>query len=83
MGPEKDGRNLNAKNNSRNEQDENQLNNDYPDLNVHDMNASDLLYQIIQTVQKLLNMTKIRNKISFNGVLGAFSMEFLGMHFVF
>ena len=29
-------RNLYAKNNSRNEQDENQLNNDYPDLNVHD-----------------------------------------------
>ena len=29
-------RNLNAKNNFRNEQDENQLNNDYPDLNVHD-----------------------------------------------
>ena len=29
-------RNLNAKNNLRNEQDENQLNNDYPDLNVHD-----------------------------------------------
>ena len=30
-------RNLNAKNNLRNEQDENQLNNDYPDLNVHDI----------------------------------------------
>ena len=29
-------RNLNAKNSLRNEQDENQLNNDYPDLNVHD-----------------------------------------------
>ena len=29
-------RNLNAKNDLRNEQDENQLNNDYPDLNVHD-----------------------------------------------
>ena len=29
-------RNLNAKNNLRNEQDENQINNDYPDLNVHD-----------------------------------------------
>ena len=29
-------RNLNAKNNLRNEQDENELNNDYPDLNVHD-----------------------------------------------
>ena len=29
-------RNLNAKNNLRNEQDENQLNNDYPELNVHD-----------------------------------------------
>ena len=29
-------RNLSAKNNLRNEQDENQLNNDYPDLNVHD-----------------------------------------------
>ena len=29
-------RNLNAKNNLRNEQDENQLNNDFPDLNVHD-----------------------------------------------
>ena len=29
-------RNLNAKNNLRNEQDENQLNNEYPDLNVHD-----------------------------------------------
>ena len=28
--------NLNTKNNLRNEQDENQLNNDYPDLNVHD-----------------------------------------------
>ena len=32
-------RNLNAKNNLRNEQDENQLNNDYPDLNVHDSEA--------------------------------------------
>ena len=31
-------RNLNAKNNLRNEQDENQLDNDYPDLNVHDSN---------------------------------------------
>ena len=30
-------RNLNAKNSLRNEQDENQLNNDYPDLNVHDI----------------------------------------------
>ena len=29
-------RNLNAKNNLRNEQDENQLDNDYPDLNVYD-----------------------------------------------
>ena len=29
-------RNLNAKNNLRNEQDENQSNNDYPELNVHD-----------------------------------------------
>ena len=29
-------RNLNAKNILRNEQDENQLNNDFPDLNVHD-----------------------------------------------
>ena len=34
-------RNLNAKNNLRNEQDENQLNNDYPDLNVHDMVTGD------------------------------------------
>ena len=30
-------RNLNAKSNLRNEQHENQLNDDYPDLNVHDM----------------------------------------------
>ena len=29
-------RSLNAKNNLRNEQEENQLNNEYPDLNVHD-----------------------------------------------
>ena len=29
-------RNLNSKSSLRNEQDENQLNNDYPDLNVHD-----------------------------------------------
>ena len=29
-------RNLNAKNNLRNEQDDNQLNSEYPDLNVHD-----------------------------------------------
>ena len=29
-------RNLNVKNSLRNEQDENQLNNDYPELNVHD-----------------------------------------------
>ena len=29
-------RNLNAKNNLRNEQDENQLNNDFPELNAHD-----------------------------------------------
>ena len=34
-------RNLNAKNNLRNEQDENQSNNDYPDLNVHDMVTGD------------------------------------------
>ena len=34
-------RNLNAKSNLRNEQDENQLNNDYPDLNVHDMVTGD------------------------------------------
>ena len=34
-------RNLNAKNNSRNEQVENQLNNDYPDLNFHDMVTGD------------------------------------------
>ena len=32
-------RNLNAKNNLRNEQEENQLNNDYPDLNVRDRNG--------------------------------------------
>ena len=30
-------RSLNAKNNLRNEQEENQLNNDFPDLNVHDI----------------------------------------------
>ena len=29
-------RNLNAKSNLRNEQDDNQLNNDFPELNVHD-----------------------------------------------
>ena len=34
-------RDLNAKNNLRNEQDENQLNNDYPVLNVHDMVTGD------------------------------------------
>ena len=34
-------RNLNAKNSLRNEQDENQLNNNYPDLNVHDMVTGD------------------------------------------
>ena len=34
-------RNLNAKNSWRNEQDENQLNNDYPDLNVHDSEFHD------------------------------------------
>ena len=34
-------RNLNAKNNLRNEQDENQLNNDFPDLNVHDKVTGD------------------------------------------
>ena len=34
-------RNLNVKNSLRNEQDENQLNNDYPDLNVHDMVTGD------------------------------------------
>ena len=34
-------RNLNAKNSLGNEQDENQLNNDYPDLNVHDMVTGD------------------------------------------
>ena len=34
-------RNLNAKSSLRNEQDENQLNNDYPDLNVHDMVTGD------------------------------------------
>ena len=34
-------RNLNAKSSSRNEQYENQLNDDYPDLNVHDMVTGD------------------------------------------
>ena len=34
-------RNLNAKNSLRNEHDENQLNNDYPDLNDHDMVTGD------------------------------------------
>ena len=34
-------RNLNAKNNLRNEQDENQLNNDFPDLNDHDIVTGD------------------------------------------
>ena len=34
-------RNLNANNNLRNEQDENQFNNDYPDLNVHGMVTGD------------------------------------------
>ena len=34
-------RSLNAKNNLRNEQEENQLNNDFPDLNVHDMVTGD------------------------------------------
>ena len=34
-------RNSNAKNNLRNEQDENQLNNDFPELNVHDMVTGD------------------------------------------
>ena len=34
-------RNLNAKNNLRNERNENQLNNDFPDLNVHDMVTGD------------------------------------------
>ena len=34
-------RKLNAKNNLRDEQDENQLNNDFPDLNVHDMVTGD------------------------------------------
>ena len=34
-------RNLSAKNNLRNEQDENQLNNGYPDPNVHDMVTGD------------------------------------------
>ena len=34
-------RNLNAKNNLRNEQNENQLNNDFPDMNVHDMVTGD------------------------------------------
>ena len=34
-------RNLNAKSSLRNEQDENQLNNDYPVLNVHDMVTGD------------------------------------------
>ena len=39
-------RSLNAKNNLRNEQEENQLNNEYPDLNVHDRNIS--IYQYVQ-----------------------------------
>ena len=34
-------RNLNVKNSLRNEQDENQVNNDYPELNVHDMVTGD------------------------------------------
>ena len=34
-------RNLNAKNNLRNEQDGNQFNNDFPELNVHDMVTGD------------------------------------------
>ena len=36
-------RSLNAKYNLRNEQEENQLNNDFPDLNVHDSNESKCL----------------------------------------
>ena len=35
-------RNLSAKNNLRNEQDENQLNNGYPDSNVHDKHQNNL-----------------------------------------
>ena len=37
-------RNLNAKSNLRNEQDENQLNNAFPELNVHDMVTGDNEY---------------------------------------
>ena len=36
-------RNLHVKSNSRNEQNEDQLNNDYPDLNVHDNSIQKLL----------------------------------------
>ena len=42
-------RNLNVKNSLRNEQDENQLNNDYPDLNVHDTYVFVVSLWLLQT----------------------------------
>ena len=50
-------RNLNAKSNLRNEQDENQLNNDYPDLNVHDRHHYYLNEQSFQ-ISILKKLTK-------------------------
>ena len=45
-------RNLNAKNNLRNEQDENQVNNDYPDLNVHDRDPLETLKSFRKKLHK-------------------------------
>ena len=56
-------RNLSARNNLRNEQDENQLNNDYPGLNVHDRPIVTTIF-IVDFSKNSSNNCKQRNKLS-------------------
>ena len=51
-------RNLNAKSSLRNEQDENQLNNDYPNLNVHDNPDYNKSCHLIKHSSENLNKTE-------------------------
>ena len=58
-------RNLNGKNNLRNEQNENQLNNDFPDLGVHDMVTTNLQIQFLSfsqdvSHQELISISPMR-----------------------
>ena len=59
-------RNLNAKNSLRNEQDENESNNDYPDLNVHDTTTRKIF---VKTKNKLNIFQKKTNSFQIQGFL--------------